>query len=85
MEGKPQSGTPKVSRAVRLSPHVDEKLVAVCERLGVNINAYLIAEIGKAVNRDYLQFEVAESQKNAISDFISNIEASLQSEINKDQ
>lgn len=85
MEDKAQSGTVKVSRAVRLSPHIDEKLVAVCERLGVNINAYLIAEIGKAVNRDYLQFEVAESQKSALRDFMSNIEASFQSEIDKDQ
>lgn len=85
MEDKSQSGTPKVSRAVRLSPHIDAKLVAVCDRLGVNINAYLIAEIGKAVNRDYLQFEVAESQKDAFRDFVSSMEAAMQAEMNKDQ
>ena len=83
MEDKAQSS--KVSRAVRLSPAVDAKLVAVCDRLGVNIHAYLIAEIGKAVNRDYLQFEVAESQKDALRDFISNMESAMKAEINKDQ
>lgn len=85
MEEKTLSGTPKISRAVRLSPHIDAKLVAVCDRLGVNINAYLIAEIGKAVNRDYLQFEVAESQKDALRDFISNMESAMHAELSKDQ
>lgn len=46
----------KKGRTIRLSPDVDSRLVSLCAHLGVNPNAYMLAEIGKAVARDEVSF-----------------------------
>lgn len=56
-------GVTKVGRTVRLSPDINQRLVALCAHLGVNPNAYLIGEIGKAVARDELTYRIT-SQTN---------------------
>lgn len=48
--------TGKVGRTVRLSSDINQRLVELCVHLGVNPNAYLVGEIGKAVARDELTF-----------------------------
>lgn len=42
----------KKSRSIRLTPDLDDRLVALCDHIGTNPNAYLVAEIGKAISRD---------------------------------
>jgi predicted DNA-binding protein len=60
----------KVGRTVRLSPDINHRLVALCAHLGVNPNAYLVGEIGKAVARDELTYRLT-SQTN---DFFRSIQ-----------
>jgi predicted DNA-binding protein len=55
----------KKGRTVRLTPDVDNRLQALCSYLGVNPNAYMIAEIGKAVARDEVSYS-ATMKSNAI-------------------
>ena len=43
---------PRVNRAIRLTKEVDKRLLAVCERLGVNPNAYLLHVVGQSIARD---------------------------------
>ncbi len=42
----------KKSRTIRLNEDLDNRLTALCEHIGTNPNAYLVAEIGKAISRD---------------------------------
>lgn len=51
-----------------LTPEVEDKLLKLCDQLGVNPHAYLLNEVGKAVNRDYLAFQVC-CQQNMFQDF----------------
>jgi hypothetical protein len=44
--------TKKVNKSVSLNPDVYERLLDVCERLGVNVNAYLVNAIGQQLQRD---------------------------------
>lgn len=46
------SSDSKKTRTVRLDSSVDARLVELCKHIGTNPNAYLIAEIGKAISRD---------------------------------
>lgn len=48
--------TGKIGRTVRLSSDINQRLLDLCDHLGVNPNAYLVGEIGKAVARDELSF-----------------------------
>lgn len=68
------SGVKKRPRSLALSPDLEEKLLRLCEQLGVNPHAYLVNEVGKCVNRDYLQFQVANSQKVALEEFMGKME-----------
>lgn len=52
----------KITRTIRLTPEVNQRLVDLCEHLGTNPNAYLISEIGKAVSRDEIAFRAQKSQ-----------------------
>ena len=67
------SGIKKKPRSLSLTPEVEDKLLKLCERLGVNPHAYLLNEVGKAVNRDYLAFQVAERQQNMFQDFFDKM------------
>lgn len=52
----------KVGRTVRLSSDINQRLLDLCDHLGVNPNAYLVAEIGKAVARDEVTFRAKSQQ-----------------------
>lgn len=63
----------KRPRTLTLSVDVETKLLKLCEQLGVNPHAYLVNEVGKAVNRDYLAYQIAEGQQNMFQDFMDKM------------
>lgn len=63
--------TEKKARSISLDISVEAKLVALCSHLGVNPHAYLLNEIGKCVNRDYMGFQVAANQQASMDTLIS--------------
>ena len=67
------SGIKKKPRSLSLSPEVEDILLKLCDRLGVNPHAYLLNEVGKAVNRDYLAYQIAEGQQNMFQDFMDKM------------
>jgi hypothetical protein len=80
-EQKQDAQRGKVTRTVRLTPEVDAKLVRLAEELGTSVNAYLNVEMGKAINRDYLQFQVADRQAASMDGFMQTALAALQTQI----
>lgn len=60
-----QSG--KYQRTIRLTHDMAARLQAVCDHLGVNIGAYITAEIGRAVSRDEVSLSVKNTQTDALS------------------
>lgn len=68
---------PKKMRSVRLEPHIEQKLSLVAEKLGLNVNAYLVARIGEAVNRDYQVYEIAEIAERQQQAMMAMFEARL--------
>lgn len=67
----------KVSRSFRLEPHVDEKLLKLTQMLGVSIHAYIVTELGKAINRDYLAFQLQDTQKDALDQMVKMFGSSV--------
>lgn len=67
------SGIKKKPRSLSLTPEVEDKLLKLCDQLGVNPHAYLLNEVGKAVNRDYLAYQIAEGQQNMFQDFFDRM------------
>ncbi|MGI2172502.1 hypothetical protein ACROAE_20385 [Shewanella sp. MF05960] len=65
----------KVSRSLKLESDINDRLVAVCRHLGVNPNAYLINEIGKAISRDEVAFVVANNSKNSMNDMVKLLQS----------
>ena len=66
----------KIGRTVRLESNVNERLIALCDHLGVNVNAYLVGEIGKAISRDEVSFRVADhsdQSKEMLNDFFAKV------------
>lgn len=63
----------KKPRSLSLTPEVEDKLLKLCDQLGVNPHAYLLNEVGKAVNRDYLAYQIAEGQQNMFQDFFDRM------------
>ena len=59
--------------SVRLENHIYEKMSLVADRLGMNVNAYLVARIGEAVNKDYQFYEIAKNQNDSMQNFFSQI------------
>ena len=84
MEIEKAEGRSKVTRTVRLNVDVDAKLIRLTELLGTTINAYLNVELGKAINRDYLQFQVADRQGAAMDNFMQTALAAMQTQMDKD-
>lgn len=64
---------PKKMCSVRLEGHIYEKMALVADRLGMNVNAYLVARIGEAVNKDYQFYEIAKNQNDSMQNFFSQI------------
>lgn len=67
----------KVSRSLKLEADINDRLVAVCKHLGVNPNAYLVNEIGKAISRDEVAFVLANNSKNSMNDMVSLLQGLL--------
>ena len=63
----------RIARSVRLTPDVTQRLTDLCAHLGVTPNAYLVAEIGKAVARDELTYRVT----SQADDFFKTLQAGL--------
>ena len=63
----------KKPRSLSLTQEVEDKLLKLCDQLGVNPHAYLLNEVGKAVNRDYLAYQIAEGQQNMFQDFFDRM------------
>lgn len=55
----------KVARSLKLEPNLNDRIVALCAHLGVNVNAYVLNEIGKAVSRDEITFLLVDNQKDS--------------------
>lgn len=61
----------KVARTVKITKTMNGRLLDLCEHIGVNVNAYLVSEIGKAVSRDelaYLASKNVTKSNTAVSD-----------------
>ena len=54
---------PRSPRSVRLTSQINDRLIALCDHLGVTPNAYLVGVIGKAIATDELTF-LAKSNSN---------------------
>lgn len=76
--------TAKKARSISLDISVETKLVALCSHLGVNPHAYLLNEIGKCVNRDYMGFQVAANQQASMDSLISQAVLAIKEGINAD-
>lgn len=70
----------KITRTVRLTPEVNQRLVELCEHLGTNPNAYLISEIGKAVSRDEIAFRAQKNQAEIFAALAHMMEQGLTKE-----
>lgn len=46
----------KISRSLKLEPDINDRLISLCAHLGVNPNAYLLNEVGKAISRDEVAY-----------------------------
>ena len=57
----------RIGRTVRLTPDINSRLLALCEHLGTNPNAYLVTEIGKAIARDEIQLRSIQGQQNLMA------------------
>lgn len=76
--------TEKKARSISLDISVEAKLVALCSHLGVNPHAYLLNEIGKCVNRDYMGFQVAANQQASMDTLISQAVLAIKEGMNAD-
>jgi predicted DNA-binding protein len=74
MDANQEKETPaKKMCSVRLESHIYEKMALVADRLGMNVNAYLVARIGEAVNKDYQFYEIAKNQNDSMQNFFNQI------------
>lgn len=78
----------KITRTIRLTPEINQRLIDLCEHIGTNPNAYLIAEIGKAISRDEVAFNAQKNNTSMYQDmlkpFLANVENAVNSAV-KDQ
>lgn len=77
------SNDSKVGRTVRLESDINDRLIALCDHLGVNVNAYLVGEIGKAVSRDELHFRVSnhtDKTQEMLGEFFTKVMTDLPKE-----
>jgi len=67
----------KVNKSVSLNADVYERLVSVCELLGVNVNAYLVNAVGQQLSRD-------EAPLNAQNEMIKAMTSQVSEHLNSD-
>lgn len=54
------------ARSVRLTTSVNDRLIALCDHLGVTPNSYLVGVIGKAVATDEMAFLAKTNQSDMV-------------------
>jgi len=59
--------TDKHVRSIRLNPEIHERLVALCDHLGVTPNSYIVQAIGKAISQDEMAFKIQQNQNDMFS------------------
>jgi hypothetical protein len=64
----------KKSRTVRLTPELDSRLLALCDHLGTNPNAYLVTEIGKAISRDEVAFKAVQGSSDTQAQMLALVQ-----------
>jgi len=72
----------KKNKSVSLNIDVYERLVVVCERLGVNVNAYLVNAVGQQLLRDEAPIL---AQEKVIEKMMSIMSQHLESEEHQEQ
>lgn len=68
----------KVNKSVSLNADVYDRLVVVCEMLGVNVNAYLVNAVGQQLYRD-------EAPVKAQNEMIQAMTAQVSEHLNSDE
>jgi predicted DNA-binding protein len=66
-----QTKRDKVSRSLKLEADINDRLIKLCEHLGVNPNAYLLNEVGKAISRDEITLVASNNTRDMVSGVMS--------------
>lgn len=66
----------KVGRTLRLTPDINDRLIALCDHLGVTVNAYMSNELGKAIARDELTYNLRKNT-NDMAELVKIMMASM--------
>ena len=61
----------KIARTIRLDPEVDERLQAVCKRLGVTMNSFLISAVGECIVKHEAQMRIESGVVDVMREAIS--------------
>lgn len=74
----------KVNKSVTLNADVYDRLLVVCEMLGVNVNAYLVNAVGQQLFRDEApvkaQNEMIKAMTTQVSEHLASDEFQAQAE-----
>lgn len=63
----------RVSRTVAVEENVYKRIVSMSERLGVNVNAYLLEAIGQKLFKDESLLRIEETSARVTADGIANM------------
>lgn len=64
---------PKVGRTVKLESGINDRLLSLCDHLGVNPNSYLVNKIGEAISKDEVSYMASRNitnQHNVLAEFL---------------
>jgi predicted DNA-binding protein len=75
---------PRSPRSVRLTSQINDRLIALCDHLGVTPNAYLVGVIGKAIATDEMTF-LAKSNSNDMVKLLEGFIGTASQEIEAQQ
>lgn len=62
----------KVNKSVSLNAEVYDRLLVICERLGVNVNAYLVSAVGQQIQRDEAPLLMQDKAVERMMDLLSS-------------
>lgn len=71
---------PRCPRSIRLTKNINNRLIAVCDHLGVTPTSYLIAAVGKSITLDEQVF-ITQKHSSDMVDIASNIRDSVSPEV----
>jgi hypothetical protein len=72
---------PKVGRTVKLESGINDRLLSLCDHLGVNPNSYLVNKIGEAISKDevsYIASRNVTNQQNELARFLELVTKSVE-------